>query len=482
MTVSIVWFRRDLRLMDNEVLAHALVMTHRVIPVYIHAPGENGPGAMGAAARWWLHHSLAALDAALRERGSRLVIRRAATSRAGLRALVKETDASLVCWHRLYEPAEVAREDAIEAAMVRVGVTVQTFPGHLLLEPEAVQTGSSGPYKVFTPYARAVRTKLVLPKPRRAPHRLRVVPSSISSLPLASLKLLPKSGWAASFTRAWQPGEAGAHKRLRALGKKLANYAADRDRPAVDGTSHLSPHLHFGEITPARVWRTVAAQAAGRSKPGLVRGAETFQRELLWREFAHHVLHHFPATPERPLDARFAKFSWRRSAALLRAWQRGETGIPMVDAGMRELRTTGTLHNRARMIVASFLTKHLRLHWREGARWFWNTLVDADLANNTLNWQWVAGCGADAAPYFRIFNPVLQSRKFDPAGEYLARWLPELKKLPARYRHAPWLAPAQVLARAGIRLGVNYPYPVMDLAHGRAEALDAFQRWKRRKR
>lgn len=204
----------------------------------------------------------------------------------------------------------------------------------------------------------------------------------------------------------------------------------------MDGTSHLSPHLHFGEITPARVWRTVAAQAAGRNKPGLVRGAETFQRELLWREFAHHVLHHFPATPERPLDARFAKFSWRRSAALLHAWQRGETGIPMVDAGLRELWTTGTLHNRTRMIVASFLTKHLRLHWREGARWFWNTLVDADLANNTLNWQWVAGCGADAAPYFRIFNPVLQSRKFDPAGEYLARWLPELKKLPARYRHA----------------------------------------------
>lgn len=336
MTVSIVWFRRDLRLEDNDVLAHALVMTHRVIPVYIHAPGENGPWAMGAAARWWLHHSLAALDAALRERGSRLVIRRTATSLAGLRALVKETGAELVCWHRLYEPADVAREDAIEAAMVRAGVTVQTFPGHLLLEPDAVQTGSGGPYKVFTPYARAVRTKLVLPMPRPAPHRLRVVPSSISSLPLASLKLLPKSEWAAAFSKAWQPGEAGAHKRLRALGKKLANYAIDRDRPAVDGTSHLSPHLHFGEVTPAQVWRSVAAQAAGRSKPGLVRGAETFQRELLWREFAHHVLHYFPTTPERPL--------------------------------------------------------------------------------------------------------------------------------------------------AGVRLGVNYPHPVMDLALGRAEALEAFQRWKRRKR
>jgi len=250
-------------------------------------------------------------------------------------------------------------------------------------------------------------------------------------------------------------------------------------RLAVDGTSRLSAHLHFGELTPARVWRETMMLTASYNKAGLVRGAETFQRELLWREFAHHVLHHFPKTPERPLDARFAKFPWRRSASLLHAWQRGETGIPVVDAGMRELMTTGAMHNRARLIVASFLTRHLRFHWREGARWFRESLVDADLANNTLNWRWVAGCGADAAPYFRIFNPVLQSRKFDPGGEYLARWLPALKKLPARYRHAPWLAPARVLAVSGLRLGKDYPYPVIDLDLGRAGALDAFRRWRR---
>ncbi|OGI40961.1 MAG: deoxyribodipyrimidine photolyase [Candidatus Muproteobacteria bacterium RBG_16_62_13] len=479
MTVSIVWFRRDLRLEDNDVLAHALIMTRTVIPVYIHAPGEDGPWAMGAAQRWWLHHSLAALDAALRKHRSRLVIRRARSSLAGLRALVKETGAELVCWHRLYEPAEVAREDVIEAAMVRAGVTVQTFPGHLLLEPDAIETGSGGPYKVFTPYARAAQAKLVLPNLRAEPHHMRTVPRSIASLPLASLNLLPTRDWASQLAKRWQPGEAGAHRQLRALRKKLTRYATDRDRPAVDGTSHLSAHLHFGEITPARVWRETMMLTASYNKAGLVRGAETFQRELLWREFAHHVLHHFPKTPERPLDARFAKFPWRRSASLLHAWQRGETGIPVVDAGMRELMTTGAMHNRARLIVASFLTRHLRFHWREGARWFRESLVDADLANNTLNWQWVAGCGADAAPYFRIFNPVLQSRKFDPGGEYLARWLPALKKLPARYRHAPWLAPARVLAVSGLRLGKDYPYPVIDLDLGRAGALDAFRRWRR---
>lgn len=312
MTVSIVWFRRDLRLEDNDVLAHALVMTHQVIPVFIHAPGDDGPWAMGAAQRWWLHHSLAALDAALRKHRSRLVIRRAASSLAGLRALVKETGASLICWHRLYEPDEAAREDAIEAAMVRAGVTVQTFPGHLLLEPDAIATGGGEPYKVFTPYARAAQTKLVLPNPRPAPHHMRRVPPAIASLPLSSLKLLPAPDWASQFAKRWQPGEAGAHRQLRALRKKLARYATDRDRPAVDDTSRLSPHLHFGEVTPARMWREATRWAARHNQPGLVHGAKALQRELLRREFAHHVLHHFPETPERPLDAFHRWYTTRR--------------------------------------------------------------------------------------------------------------------------------------------------------------------------
>ncbi len=303
MTVSIVWFRRDLRLEDNDVLAHALIMTRTVIPVYIHAPEEDGPWAMGAAARWWLHHSLAALDGALRHYHSRLVIRRARTSLAGLRALVKETGASLVCWHRLYEPAEVAREDAIEAAMVRAGVTVQTFPGYLLREPDSIQSDTGEPYKVFARYARAAQTRLVLPNPRPEPHHLRRVPSAIASLPLSSLNLLPAPDLAAPFAKRWQPGEAGARQQLRALRKQLGRTAAGRDRSALDAISHLTPHLYFGEVTPARVWGEAALLAARRNQPGRVRGAQALQRELLWREFTHYLLHHFPKTLEQPLEA-----------------------------------------------------------------------------------------------------------------------------------------------------------------------------------
>jgi deoxyribodipyrimidine photo-lyase len=476
MTTALVWFRRDLRLTDNAALGHALKTANRIVPVYVHAPEEDGDWAPGAASRWWLHHSLTALSESLAQRGSRLVIRRGPSLKA-LQQLIRETGASSVCFNRLYEPARLTHDRAIEQALTAQGVHVYAGHGHLLIEPWATQSQSGTPYRVYTPYARSARMRLVASSPQPAPRALPLSPSRLISLPLRELGLRPRIRWDAAFDRHWQPGETGALRRLQQLSERLPNYARDRDRPATDGTTHLSPHLHFGEVAPQQVWRAVQ-QAKAEVRTGVLHGADTLERELLWREFAHHVLHHYPQTPDRPLDKRFAKFPWRRSKTLLSAWQRGETGIPIVDAGMRELWETGYMHNRVRMIVASFLTKHARLDWRQGARWFWDTLVDADLANNTLNWQWVAGCGADAAPYFRIFNPELQSRKFDPQAEYLRRWLPELSGLAIKQMHAPWLATTSDLHAAGVRLGRDYPQPIVELAKGRAAALEAFQDWR----
>lgn len=479
MSTAIVWFRRDLRLTDNAALAYALEHAARVVPVYLHEPGEEGDWTPGAASRWWLHHSLTALTDTLAARGSRLLVRRGPILHT-LRQLIHETGADLVCFNRLYEPAQLASDRSIENSLHADGVRVYAGTGHLLLEPWNIASQSGTPYRVYTPYARRLRESLTLPLPCPAPRVLPPVPAQLPSLALRELELLPTVRWDGGLAQRWQPGEAGAQRQLKRLARVvLPGYAQDRDVPAADGTTHLSPHLHFGEITPHQVWRAAQWANTGRvnndGPAGTLRGVETLERELLWREFAHHILHHFPHTPDAPLDARYATFPWRRSKTLLDAWQRGETGIPMVDAGMRELWATGFMHNRVRMITASFLTKHLRLDWRHGARWFWDTLVDADLASNTFNWQWVAGCGADAAPWFRIFNPVLQSRKFDPQGTYLRRWLPELAALPDRYIHHPAEAPLPVLARAGIEIGKNYPQPVMDLAMGREQALAAFQ-------
>lgn len=473
MTTALVWFRRDLRLADNAALRHALKSATRIIPVYIHAPEEDGDWAPGAASRWWLHHSLAALTASLAQLGSRLVIRNG-PSLVALRQLIHETGATTVCFNRLYEPARLDHDRAIEQALVVDGVQVYAGQGHLLTEPWAIESQSGTPYRVYTPYARKVRATLSVPTPQPAPRALPLSPARLKSLPLKDLGLLPLIHWDAGLAHHWQPGEDGAALRLLRLAALLPDYARARDVPGANGTSRLSPHLHFGEVSPRQVWHALA-QSATRQTAGILRGAEMLERELLWREFAHHVLHHFPHTPEAPLNPRFASFPWRRAPKLLAAWQQGRTGIPIVDAGMRELWATGSMHNRVRMITASFLTKHMGLDWRAGARWFWDTLVDADLACNTLNWQWVAGCGADAAPYFRIFNPVLQSRKFDAQGIYLRRWLPELARLPDRYIHEPWRAPDAVRQTAGVRLGKDYPIPVLDMATARGAAL---LRWR----
>jgi deoxyribodipyrimidine photo-lyase len=474
--VTLVWFRLDLRLEDNPALT-AAAERGTVVPVFIWAPEEEGDWPPGAASRWWLHQSLRSLESELREQGSRLILRRDPTS-AALADLAHATGATAVYWNRRYEPAVIARDTAVKAGLRSSGVEAESFNGSLLFEPWDVRNKQGRPFQVYTPFWRAYNALPPPSRPTPAPPRLAAPNAWPESLPLSELALEPKIDWAAGMRTAWNPGSKGAANSLeRFLGDAVTRYLEDRNRPDLAGSSSLSPHLHFGEISPRAVWHAVQDRvAADPSDPG----AETYRKELVWREFAYHLLYHYPHTPESPLRADFAAFPWGEDPAALRAWQRGRTGYPLVDAGMRQLWTTGWMHNRVRMVVASFLVKHLLLSWQQGARWFWDTLLDADLASNTLGWQWTAGCGADAAPYFRIFNPVSQGEKFDPAGEYVRRWVPELARLPDRWVHKPWEAPTEVLRTAGVTLGASYPLPLVEHADGRKRALDAFATLPRR--
>jgi deoxyribodipyrimidine photo-lyase len=467
-TAAIVWLRQDLRLRDNPALQAAAGLGGPIVPVYILCDAEEREFPAGGASRWWLHRSLAAIDAELRSRGSQLWLLRGPALEC-LRKVAARTGASAIFWNRRYEPAAVARDIEVKTQLRADGIVAESCNGSLLREPWEVRNGAGHPYRVFTAFKRRILDDLDPPAPLRMPSRWHVPRPRPDSLSLEELQLLPDVEWYRTMERTWQPGEAGAQARLRSFAKRpLAAYAKTRDRPDQDGTSALSPHLHFGEISVRQVWHALRGT-------GATLRASTFVSELLWREFAHHLLYHFPHTALQPLDRRFERFNWSRDHAQLRAWQRGCTGIPLVDAGMRQLWATGWMHNRVRMIVASFLVKNLRVHWLEGARWFWDTLVDADLAANTLNWQWVAGCGADAAPYFRIFNPWTQSEKFDPAGDYVRRWVPELARLAAPHVHAPHAAPGAVLAAAGVRIGSTYPAPIVDLAESRRAALAAYR-------
>lgn len=435
-TAAIVWFRQDLRLRNNPALDAAAHTGAPVIPVYIWSPEEEGEWAPGAASRWWLHHSLTALDRQLRDRGSRLILARGPALQT-LQKLATTTGATSVYWNKRYEPAAARCATAVASGLGRRGLHTQEFNGSLLIEPAEVLNSSGKPYQVYTAFQRAVlrdlRPRALLPLPRR----LRAPQRWPKSQTLESLHLLPKIKWYKTLEAAWVPGEAGAHAQWkRFIQGSAREYQRARDIPSVSGTSRLSPYLHFGEIDPWQIWH--ALHSGGTHA--------TFLREIIWREFAYYLLHHFPHTPERPLRIQFERFPWRKNARLLRAWQHGMTGVPLIDAGMRELWATGFMHNRVRMVVASFLAKNLLIRWQEGAHWFWDTLVDADLANNTLNWQWVAGCGADAAPYFRIFNPETQARKFDPEGVYVDKWVRE----------------------------TDPPRPVVDLKKTREAALDAY--------
>ena len=461
MPASIVWFRNDLRLADNPALLAGLGSGRPVVPVYVLDDQTEGVRPPGAASRWWLHHSLSALDASLRAIGSRLILRRGSAAQV-IKQLASEYDVSAVYWNSAYDQGSRQRDARLKEALDRRGVAAEGLKANLLFEPWEVQSGSGGPFKVFTPFWRACRALPSPTAPLPAPKVLPAPSQWPTSEKLSDWKLLPAGpDWAGGLRKGWTPGEKAAARRLGDfLDGTLPDYRQARDMPAVDGTSRLSPHLAFGEISPRQVWR--AATMDGQSS-----ASEKFLAELGWREFAYHLVHHFGDLSQRNFRTEFDAFPWHDNKKALEAWRRGRTGYPIVDAGMRELWTTGWMHNRVRMIVASFLTKDLLVDWRTGERWFWDTLVDADPANNATGWQWVAGCGADAAPYFRVFNPVLQGEKFDPRGDYVRRWVPELAKLPAEAIHRPWAGQREPIA--------GYPAPIVDHAAACARALDAYR-------
>ncbi len=464
----ILWFRQDLRLADNPALLHAVGTGRPILPLYIL---DQGPATLqtGAASLWWLDKSLRALDASLRARGSRLILRRG-DSEAELRRLIGETGADAVFMNRRFEPDAFARDAAIARGLQAEGVACKGSNGTLLARPGTVLNGSGQPYRVFTPFHRALLAAAVAPSPAPAPAGIRTPPEPASD-DIDAWGLHPvRPDWSRGFD--WTPGEAGAEAALAAfLSRGLKSYSKGRDIPAEPATSRLSPHLHFGEISP---WRAVeAARSAGTG--GRVPAAETdkFLAEIGWREFSAHLLNAFPQITDTAFRPEYDAMPWRDDPAGLEAWKRGRTGYPIVDAGMRELWATGFMHNRVRMVVASFLIKHLLIDWREGEAWFRDTLVDADIASNVQNWQWVAGSGADASPYFRIFNPITQGQKFDADGRYVRRWVPELRGVPDRWLHAPWTAPPEILRDARVRLGADYPRPIVDHDIARKRALDA---------
>ena len=457
---TIVWFRFDLRISDNAAL-YAASQNGPVIPLFIWSPAEED-FAPGAASKWWLHRSLTNLEKSLDRIGGKLILK-TGTALEALKSVLQQTGAQAVFWNRRYEPITCKRDKLISTELNKAGIEVKTFKANLLSEPDEIENKTGRPFKVFTPFWKECLKRLNPPAPLEPPKQISRPTGSIKTQRLSELNLEPVPDWAEGIRNNWNPGEAGASQNLKLFIRNASrDYSEARNFPDRSGTSRLSPHLRFGEISPKQIWHSIKDSGEPKWKES------HFLSELGWREFGYHLLHHFPHTVEEALRPAFNRFPWADNPKHLRAWQLGQTGYPFVDAGMRELWTTGWMHNRVRMVVASFLVKHLLIHWRHGADWFWDTLVDADLASNTQGWQWTAGCGADAAPYFRIFNPTTQAKKFDPNGDYIRRWVPELRHLSAPEIFEPSTSVEEYL----------YPKPIVNHSQARTRALKAFEKIK----
>lgn len=467
MSIAIVWFRHDLRCYDHPALSEACHNHDLIIPLYIYSPELSG-----AAQNWWLHHSLNSLEKELEKYGLHLCLRRG-NALSIIQELIKSYKVDAIYWNRCYEPAVIQRDKNIKEQLKDAGLEVTSFNGSLFNEPWTIKNKSGDYFKVFTPYWRHCQKEISIPEippiiPRRSPE-------SIHSDTLSNWNLLPQNpNWAKGFSDYWEPGESGALKKLDLfIESQLHDYKTARNEPAKPGTSRLSPHIHFGEISPWHIWNAITEATL---QPDCdIGSAEQFLAELGWREFSYYQLYHFPELPGKNFRSEFDHFPWQDDALHLKNWQKGNTGFPIVDAGMRELWHTGYMHNRVRMIAASFLVKDLLIDWRKGAEWFYHTLLDADLANNSASWQWVAGTGADSAPYFRIFNPTRQGEQFDPQGDYIRKWVPELAQVPNQWIHKPWEAPSHVLP---IILGKEYPYPLVEHNLARRVALEQYQKIK----
>ena len=468
--LNILWFRQDLRLSDNPALLAASENNSKVLPIYILDDENARNWSMGSASRWWLHKSLESLDASL---SGNLCFFKGKAEHI-ISELIQDKKVTGVYWNRCYEPWRVNRDKKIKTNLMDLKISVKSFNGSLLFEPPNIKKDDGTPYKVFTPfYKKGCLKNGLSPRKLQEPPKQINFGTSSKKIPLSKLKLLPEFNWYSQMQDEWSPGEEGAQKQLLNFSKTgIKEYKVGRNRPDKEFVSKLSPHLHFGELSPHQAWHCINNLNNTESFQSSV---DHFLSELGWREFSNNLLYYWNELPENNLQKKFDRFPWLDDLETLKRWQYGSTGYPIIDAGMRQLWKTGYMHNRVRMVTGSFLVKNLMLDWRQGEKWFWDTLVDADLANNSASWQWIAGCGADAAPYFRIFNPILQGEKFDPDGVYVRKYVPELKNLSSKYIHKPWEAPPEILSEADVRLGDNYPKPMVDLKESRDRALEAFK-------